>query len=390
MAESQYPYAYNAEDQGRLTRSLTDMRLGKYLSAAGFHFEFAMDMYLWNARIAKSLQFPLHVMEVTLRNAICEHLALRGASEDWAFHRQFVDSLSRKDSEIGVALNRSKWRLLRDRMKAEEFAANVRDANLPFLPSFGLIHTNDVVANMSLDFWVASMGKAFENDWHQTLRTVFPNIPAGVFRKEVERNLVTAKKMRNRIAHHEPIFHLPQLVDTYRNAVDMVSFRCRATSDWIRHHSTFLSVWHAKPQPGRHVGGMPILQFAHRANVVTDRSISMADFVLSMNGKRRDFAVVQGEDGISLIIADDITRWLAKSAGLGLADLGETLERFLNENSLASRVALFKPTATTGQARALFSSKNTPSKDKPTAIVVTSDGTLAGTIEGVVFKPDLS
>ncbi len=74
MADSQVPFAYNQADLDGLTAALSSQRLGKYLNRAGFDQAWAMDIYLWNARLSKSLQFPIHVAEVTLRNAVSEHL----------------------------------------------------------------------------------------------------------------------------------------------------------------------------------------------------------------------------------------------------------------------------------------------------------------------------
>lgn len=88
-------------------------------------------------------------------------------------------------------------------------------------------------------------------------------------------------------------------------------------------------------------------------------------------------------------MADDVSRWLLKSVEIGLADLTVTLAEFLAKNDLVSRLAFARPSTTTGEARSIFSPKNVANKLKPTAIVLTSDGTPTGEISGVVFKPDL-
>ena len=58
MAESQVPFTYTQADLDGLTASLTPQRLGKYLLHAGFDQAWAMDLYLWNARLPNRCNFP--------------------------------------------------------------------------------------------------------------------------------------------------------------------------------------------------------------------------------------------------------------------------------------------------------------------------------------------
>lgn len=74
MAESQVPYAYDQPALDAITASLSRQRFETYLTKAGNDENYAYALYLYNARLAKSLLFPLSVTEVTLRNAIDEAL----------------------------------------------------------------------------------------------------------------------------------------------------------------------------------------------------------------------------------------------------------------------------------------------------------------------------
>ncbi|MGR9128935.1 Abi family protein [Rhizobium leguminosarum] len=390
MAESQYHFDYSGDDGTKIKAALTEPRLGKYLQKANFDFDHAMDLYLWNARLAKSLQFPLHVMEVAVRNAICSHLTLSGAPDDWAFDNSYVESLASKNTDIMAALNRSKYLALKDKMKPDAFRRQVKSANYTHIPSFGFINTNDVIANMSLEFWMTLLDSEFEDEWQLTLRKVFPFVPASIYRKDVWRFVLDSKVLRNRIAHYKPIFHLTNLVESYRQVHQLIGFRCKATAGWTTHHSTFYPLWHSPPQPSRTTVGLPLIQFAHQASIVTDETISISRLLEIMKGKKRDFAVVQSAGAIKLIVSEDISRYLMQWSEIGFADLKTSVAEFLKKNPLSSRLALVRNSATTGEARAIFSPRDTPNKEKPTAIVITSDGTEMGNIEGLVFKPDFT
>lgn len=69
MAESQVPYPYT-EDNHSIISSLSEARFAPYLKNAGFNQHYAFSLYLYNARLSKAFLYPLHILEVTLRNRI--------------------------------------------------------------------------------------------------------------------------------------------------------------------------------------------------------------------------------------------------------------------------------------------------------------------------------
>ncbi|WP_323009909.1 hypothetical protein [Paracoccus sp. (in: a-proteobacteria)] len=82
MAESQVPYAYDPQSVDALKASLSPQRFETYLAKAGGDEHYAFALYLYNARLAKSLLFPLSVTEVTLRNAV-NSVLVASHGESW-------------------------------------------------------------------------------------------------------------------------------------------------------------------------------------------------------------------------------------------------------------------------------------------------------------------
>lgn len=88
MAECQDPFPYNPATLSELRKQLSRDRLETYLRAAGRDEAYAAQLYLYNARLSKSFLFPLHVVEVVLRNAIDESLSHQ-FGQDWHLEAAF-------------------------------------------------------------------------------------------------------------------------------------------------------------------------------------------------------------------------------------------------------------------------------------------------------------
>uniref|UniRef100_UPI003F499F28 Abi family protein n=1 Tax=Ensifer adhaerens TaxID=106592 RepID=UPI003F499F28 len=388
MAESQYPCDYEEPLEKALTASLSPARVGRYLVRAGFDFALAMDFYLWNARLAKSLQYPLHMLEVTLRNAVNEHLSLLEFPSDWVFDHDALASLGALNSDIIVSLNKSKSRLLWGRMSGKDHRQQVINPNHQHVPSFGLIDTNDVIASMSFEFWLALLDREFENKWHPTFRRVFPNVAANEYRSTMWTALQPLKDVRNRIAHHEPVLDLKSLHDVHSSILSIIAKRCEQTSQWVKDHSTFNRVWHDTPQKSRKQGRR-LLDIAIKVDHVTADTANIEDLIVGIEAMKRRAAIVYSRDGeLGVLVAEDITRYLRLTSEYSLAELAKTLDAVLTTVVPKCRVALVGEDATTNDARKLFFDTSVPSKKRPDVVLITKDGTHAAAPLGLVFKPD--
>ena len=58
-------------------------------------------------------------------------------------------------------------------------------------------------------------------------------MPAASLRDRVNKDLETIRRLRNRIAHHEPILSR-NLLDDLNRMLDLVELRSRPTATWVR------------------------------------------------------------------------------------------------------------------------------------------------------------
>lgn len=390
MAESQVPYTYTAAMESSLQRSISAPRMSRYLRQTGHDFTRAMDLYLWNSRLSKSLQFPLQVAEVTLRNAVHEHLQMLGMPSEWAFDVPSMQKLNAKNAEIVRSINKSIERLLQSKMKPAQYDLNVRNANHQFIPSFEIIGTDDVIAKLPFETWMHMFDYQFENDWNITLRRVFPNIAPTTFRKGLFNQIGQIKTLRNRIAHHEPIFDLANLPTLVGEINNLISIRCKDTEAWTKTHTTFMSIWHQRPSTTRQATGRPIIEVANKVDVVDDISDTMGSLISKMRGKKHDMVMVRHDDELKLVSGEDIGDWLRTWVANEVVDLTVTIRDFMDKAEPRGPIAFVSKSATTGDARSRFFDASVPPKQRPRAIVITSDGSSSGDVLGLITKPDFN
>lgn len=215
MAESQVPYTYN--DNGILIeKNLSTQRFYPYLKRAGFNREYAFNLYLYNARLSKSFLFPLHVLEVVFRNSINE-IFIKEYGNTWPFDINFQNNLTTESlSSLMVAINR----------------ANSNS-------------TDSIVSGLSFDFWSNLFRPEYHSIFWQKLLPLM--LPLGnISRQKIQSRARDINFFRNRIAHHEPIHHR-DIVKIHDDIIEMISWFCFDTSDWVRYHSTLNTIMRTSP-----------------------------------------------------------------------------------------------------------------------------------------------
>ena len=103
--------------------------------------------------------------------------------------------------------------------------------------------TNQIVADLSAGFWVSMLTKSYEISfaWRHNLERVFPN-DASLDLQQAADMCKGILDLRNRIAHHEPILHLP-LLERRQSVELLVSAMCPAHAAYLTEACTFAHEW---------------------------------------------------------------------------------------------------------------------------------------------------
>jgi hypothetical protein len=198
-----------------LLRTLTAKRLDKYLAVTNQDLDQALKLYEENTKLAEAFYTPLQCVEVCLRNCIQNHLATR-YGVDW-FQNGGPPFSAISKSMIGEAFS-----VLADASKAQPYDAN------------------DVVAELKFAFWVGLFGPHYDNTlWRLCVHRAFSN--ARLPRRIIHGRFNAIRRFRNRVMHHEPIYHRP-LQQLHDEIIEAVGWMCRDTAAWCDHHSRFQNV----------------------------------------------------------------------------------------------------------------------------------------------------
>lgn len=151
-----------------------------------------LNKYHKNIILSEAMIPVLHYFEVLLRNQT-DKVIKKYYGEDWLIHAPSPLISSSKDikkiSEIIDKLSREQRKLSHD----------------------------TVLSQMTFGFWCAFFHKRYDPLlWHRknALKSIFPYLQKkNRTRSHIEQKLLKIKSIRNRIAHHEPVWNLPVSID---------------------------------------------------------------------------------------------------------------------------------------------------------------------------------
>jgi hypothetical protein len=214
------PRDFSPQEQLRIPSALSTPRFATYLSACNNDTMAALRLYGWNARAASAFLFPLHLFEICVRNAVA-NAAATTYNADWPWVESFERSLPRP---------------YRPHFSPHAEILKVRSRHEQ--PR----RTGKVIADLKFAFWVSMFTVTHETRlWTPHLKVEFPNAPATMSVRELRTRIYgvsdNVRLLRNRIAHHEPIFRL-DLIASYQAIEDIVGYRCLDTLAWMRRAET--------------------------------------------------------------------------------------------------------------------------------------------------------
>jgi len=220
----QPPFSCTESTFCAIEQTLSPARLQRYMPAAGGNKHFALRLYVWNARLCEAFYLPTQLAEVSIRNVV--HAAITD---------QYQDTWHRRGSFLCTLPDRLKTEL--NKVIADERAIH------------GLLLTNDhIVSGLSFGFWAHMFTANFEGIlWPKYFPLCFPNKPTGLDRYELYGWIESLRAMRNRIAHHKPVFDKNPTAE-YQNIIQLVSWICPDTAWFLKTTSHVSSIINARPR----------------------------------------------------------------------------------------------------------------------------------------------
>jgi len=197
-----------------VTAALSPARLSTYVKAVHAVHDVdhaALALYAWNAEVSGALLVDLHVLEVVMRNAVAEALE-QVYGIDWPWSPTFERSLPHPSAGYSPR---------QDLQVARRRASS----------------TGNVIPELKLVFWQKLFTSRYDDRlWNAHLKSVFPHAcatrAAAALRSEIYRSMEKLRLLRNRIAHHEPIFMRDLRGD--REAIfALVRYRSPITAEWL-------------------------------------------------------------------------------------------------------------------------------------------------------------
>lgn len=171
-----------------LERAFSVPRFKRYVEAAKGDYTQGHEWYKVNLRLSAKLFSVLSVFEVTFRNAVDRH-----------YQQRYGDLWLLTQSKPGGFLTKK---------GCEKTLANALD-----VIGWREHYTHDkVVANLSIAFWRSLFNSKEFSAGGDSLLKIFPNKPKGKAHNHtyVYNKLYPVAKIRNRIAHHDPICFAPK------------------------------------------------------------------------------------------------------------------------------------------------------------------------------------
>lgn len=183
-----------------IAQAISSERLAPYLRQTHGDLEKTLCLYLWNIALCESLYPLLNLTETTLRNKLDAHLAELFGQREWF--------------DLG-------WLDTRDASKISEARRKIAGSNRTATPG-------RMVAELTFGFWTSLLDVRYERTkilWPHLAPKVFADAPRkSRTRKAQSRYASAIRDLRNRVFHHEPIWHCMHLPATVNDSKTWLSW----------------------------------------------------------------------------------------------------------------------------------------------------------------------
>ncbi|MFJ6541691.1 hypothetical protein [Streptomyces sp. NPDC091385] len=199
-------------------------RLNPYLTECDGDTAAALALYRWNSALATAFFESLGHLEIMLRNALDARLVgrqqRRGLAADWL-------------SDAAIPLS--------DRARSDIAQARQRVGRGRTVP----IPRGKIIAELSFGFWRFLLARQYRSSLWPDLAGAFPHAPDRAL-ATVEAPVEQLHKFRNRIAHHESIWHLP-LAARRDDIQTLLGFMAPSAAAWVAEASRIDGILARRP-----------------------------------------------------------------------------------------------------------------------------------------------
>ncbi len=199
-----------------IKQSLSNARLSTFERATN-NLDEAIKLYQWNMQISSAFLECLSVCEVVIRNAVSNAIqSIHG--ENWAYNQRFLRTIQGKRRNDLIQVRQDSI-----------------DSTIPELPFV---------------FWQSMFTARFDNEiWQNQLAIIMPHANhenLRSLRREIYTDLDNIRKLRNRIAHHEPIFNR-NLQSDYYQILKIIGYQNQDVAEWLESWQTVTTRLNSKP-----------------------------------------------------------------------------------------------------------------------------------------------
>lgn len=202
-------FSYTPSNINDLETSISPERLATYLSKTQNCKENALKLYLRNSELSAAFYFPLQGLEITFRNTLHSAMSQK-------FGVNWYDTAP-LNHWAKTAIDTAKAKVMKDQ---------------------GHVDTPHILAELPFGFWISLLNKEYHQSlWEPALGKYFANAHKSC--RHIHHELNHIRILRNRVAHHEPIFarHLEQ---DYSTIIKIIDWMNPVKATWIDKHNQVL------------------------------------------------------------------------------------------------------------------------------------------------------
>jgi hypothetical protein len=210
---------FSGAEQLAIPAVLSAPRFNTFLVARNGDRLKALQLYHWNAQISSAFLYPMHVFEICIRNAVANAAQSFYRTDEWPWSTAFETSLP-------ITRSARYFSPRRELISTRDWKVRPQQT------------TGKIIAELKFAFWVSMYTSRHDGRlWSQYLPMEYPNIPrtmtTAAARDRIHKTADRVRDLRNRIAHHEPIFSR-NLKNDYDEIEEIVGYRCVHTAAWMR------------------------------------------------------------------------------------------------------------------------------------------------------------